>query len=92
MAALQATQRRVVALRYERDALWAIDQTQLPREESELELRSADEVAGAIRRLQIRGAPLIGVAAAYGIALELARDPAGLERAVRPSGQRAPRP
>ncbi len=33
-------------------------------------------MAGAIRRLAIRGAPLIGVAAAYGMALELARDPA----------------
>jgi S-methyl-5-thioribose-1-phosphate isomerase len=38
-------------------------------------------VAEAVRRLAIRGAPLIGVAAAYGIALELARDPAALDRA-----------
>jgi S-methyl-5-thioribose-1-phosphate isomerase len=37
-------------------------------------------VAQAIRSLAIRGAPLIGVAAAYGIALELARDPGSLER------------
>ena len=44
-----------------------------------LELRGAADVAGAIRRLAIRGAPLIGVAAAYGIALEVARDPSALE-------------
>jgi S-methyl-5-thioribose-1-phosphate isomerase len=44
-------------------------------------LRSAAEVADAIRRLAIRGAPLIGVAAAYGIAVELARDPAALDPA-----------
>jgi methylthioribose-1-phosphate isomerase len=40
-------------------------------------------VADAIQRLCIRGAPLIGVAAGYGLALELARDPHGLERASR---------
>jgi methylthioribose-1-phosphate isomerase len=71
----------VVALRYADGALWAIDQTRLPWREVELELRSADDVAGAIRRLSIRGAPLIGVAAAYGVALELARDPGALDRA-----------
>jgi methylthioribose-1-phosphate isomerase len=38
-------------------------------------------VAEAIRRLAIRGAPLIGVAAAYGVALEVARAPDSLERA-----------
>ena len=48
-------------------------------------MRTADEVADAIRRLAVRGAPLIGVAAAYGVALELARDPAPdtLERACQ---------
>jgi methylthioribose-1-phosphate isomerase len=81
MASIQAAHGSVVALRHERDALWAIDQTRLPGEERELELRTAEEVAGAIRRLQIRGAPLIGVAAAYGIALELAGDPDALESA-----------
>jgi methylthioribose-1-phosphate isomerase len=76
---------RVVAVRYETHALWAIDQTALPWHERELELRTAEDVAEAIRRLQIRGAPLIGVAAAYGVALELARDPSPqtLERACR---------
>jgi methylthioribose-1-phosphate isomerase len=62
-----------------------VDQRALPFEEVELELRTAEQVAEAIRTLAIRGAPLIGVAAAYGIALELARDPAPatLERACR---------
>ncbi len=79
---------RLVALRFEARALWAIDQTALPFEERELELRSAEDVAAAIKRLSIRGAPLIGVAAGYGVALELARgagpasgDPDLLERA-----------
>lgn len=46
-----------------------IDQTLLPDEEVWLEMRSCIEVADAIKRMKIRGAPLIGVAAAYGLAL-----------------------
>jgi methylthioribose-1-phosphate isomerase len=58
-----------VALRFEHGALWALDQTALPWHERQLELRTPAEVAGAIERLAIRGAPLIGVAAGYGVAL-----------------------
>jgi methylthioribose-1-phosphate isomerase len=78
-----ARPRHLVAVRYEAGALVALDQTVLPWEKVELRLEDAEQVAAAIYRLSIRGAPLIGVAAAYGIALALARDPsdAGLERA-----------
>lgn len=65
----------VVALRLHEGALRAIDQTLLPWEERELVLESAAEVADAIKRLAIRGAPLIGVAAGYGVAIELAHNP-----------------
>jgi len=84
MATARATSSTIVALRFDGTTLWAIDQTALPWRERELELRTADDVAGAIRRLAIRGAPLIGVAAAYGVALELARDfaPDTLDKAV----------
>ena len=71
----------MTALRFADGILWALDQTELPWRETELELRGADDVVDALRRLSIRGAPLIGVAAAYGVALELARDPDALERA-----------
>jgi methylthioribose-1-phosphate isomerase len=56
----------------------------LPWREEELALRSAEAVAEALKRLAIRGAPLIGVAGGYGVALELAADPGreGLERAT----------
>jgi methylthioribose-1-phosphate isomerase len=50
-----------------------LDQRRLPEEEVELECRSAAEVAEAIRSLAIRGAPAIGIAAAYGYALAVAR-------------------
>jgi methylthioribose-1-phosphate isomerase len=46
-----------------------LDQRRLPDDEIELRCRSAAEVADAIRTLAIRGAPAIGVAAAYGYAL-----------------------
>lgn len=46
-----------------------LDQTQLPDSEIWLETDDYRVVAEAIRRLQVRGAPLIGVAAAYGLAL-----------------------
>jgi methylthioribose-1-phosphate isomerase len=46
-----------------------IDQTRIPHEEVYLELSNYQEVAQAIREMKIRGAPAIGVAAAYGVAL-----------------------
>jgi methylthioribose-1-phosphate isomerase len=46
-----------------------IDQTRLPGEESYVECRTYEDVADAIKRMVIRGAPAIGVAAAMGIAL-----------------------
>jgi len=64
--------------------LFVLDQTRLPYEVHWLPLDSLDAVAGAIRRMQVRGAPLIGVVAAYGVALALSRNArdAGLARAV----------
>jgi methylthioribose-1-phosphate isomerase len=50
-----------------------LDQRRLPDEEVELECRTVAEVAEAIRTLAVRGAPAIGVAAAYGYALAAAR-------------------
>ncbi|MBI4300841.1 MAG: S-methyl-5-thioribose-1-phosphate isomerase [Chloroflexi bacterium] len=46
-----------------------LDQTRLPHEEVYLDLESHEDVARAIREMRVRGAPAIGVAAAYGIAL-----------------------
>jgi methylthioribose-1-phosphate isomerase len=46
-----------------------LDQTRLPGEEVYVECRDAAAVAEAIRRMQVRGAPAIGVAAAMGLAL-----------------------
>ena len=60
----------------QRGVLRMIDQSRLPDEVSILTCRSAEEVAEAIVTLKVRGAPAIGVAAAYGLALGLLDAPA----------------
>jgi len=52
-----------------------IDQTRLPFALETLALRTPEDAALAIRDMIVRGAPLIGITAAYGIALGLRRDP-----------------
>jgi methylthioribose-1-phosphate isomerase len=61
-----------MTLRWDRTRLFVLDQTALPHQERELECRTAAEVATAIREMKVRGAPAIGAAAAYGLALEAA--------------------
>jgi methylthioribose-1-phosphate isomerase len=59
--------------RLEDDAVVLLDQRRLPLEEVEVRCGSAAEVADAIRTMVVRGAPTIGVAGAYGLALAAAR-------------------
>lgn len=68
-------------------ALELIDQTRLPGELVSLRLTTVPDVIDAIKRLAVRGAPAIGVAGAYGVALAAAAsdprtDPAGFAAAV----------
>jgi methylthioribose-1-phosphate isomerase len=79
-------------VRYEEDGpkVVLLDQRRLPDEEVELECRSVADVVVAIRELAIRGAPAIGVAAAYALALAGARgedldEAAALLTAARPT-------
>jgi methylthioribose-1-phosphate isomerase len=74
-------------LRLEKDRVVFLDQRRLPTEEIEVECRSAAEVAQAIRAMVVRGAPAIGIAAAYGLALAatLGEDLAEAERVLRAS-------
>jgi methylthioribose-1-phosphate isomerase len=51
-----------------------IDQTRLPHEFIEIELATLADAAAAIKDMKVRGAPLIGVTAAYGLALALRAD------------------
>jgi methylthioribose-1-phosphate isomerase len=69
----------IAPLRFEDGTLLVLDQTRLPGEEVWLRCNSPAEVAEAIRRLAVRGAPAIGVAAAYGLALA---EPASFDAAA----------
>jgi methylthioribose-1-phosphate isomerase len=61
----------------------AVDQTRLPHEFVEARIESCDAAAEAIRSMLVRGAPLIGATAAYGVALAMRSDSsdAALDRA-----------
>jgi methylthioribose-1-phosphate isomerase len=74
-------------LRLEEDRVVFLDQRRLPAEVIEVECRTAAEVADAIRTMVVRGAPAIGIAAAYGYALAAGRgeDLTAAERVLRDS-------
>lgn len=57
----------IAPLKYENDTLYILDQTKLPGEEFYFEVKTKEEIWDAIQKLQVRGAPAIGVAAAYGL-------------------------
>ncbi|RLJ67750.1 S-methyl-5-thioribose-1-phosphate isomerase [Sulfurisoma sediminicola] len=57
------------------DAVVILDQTRLPRETAFVVLRGLADAAHAIRSMQVRGAPLIGATAAYGVALAIGGRP-----------------
>ena len=53
----------------ENNSIMLIDQTKLPVEFSIIEVTTVERLAEAIRRLEVRGAPALGVAGAFGVAL-----------------------
>ena len=66
---------RTIWLEPDGSTVGAIDQTQLPHRLSTITLSSLDDAARAIKSMQVRGAPLIGATASYGICLALWADP-----------------
>jgi len=79
-------------------AIGMIDQTLLPERLENIEVRSVEQLCEAIQSLRVRGAPALGAAGGYGVALTAARSaatapaapladiktPAGVLRAARP--------
>ncbi|WP_051280835.1 S-methyl-5-thioribose-1-phosphate isomerase [Anaerovorax odorimutans] len=57
----------IAPLKYENDKLLILDQTLLPGKTEYLEINTKEDVWDAIHKLRVRGAPAIGVAAAYGL-------------------------
>ena len=76
----------------EGDAVGVIDQRRLPHEFVTLSLHSMAECAEAIRNMTVRGAPLIGATAAYGICLALRDDPGDASLAAAYETLHATRP
>jgi methylthioribose-1-phosphate isomerase len=70
------------AVLWQGDHLRLLDQRRLPFEETHIDCRSAAEVAQAIRDLAVRGAPAIGIAAAWGVVLAARQDPSRLDAAI----------
>lgn len=58
-------------VKYIEDKMLILDQTRLPSEEVYLEMKTKEDVWDAIYKLKVRGAPAIGVAAAYGLYLSV---------------------
>jgi methylthioribose-1-phosphate isomerase len=80
------------AVDWDSGAIVAVDQTVLPAELRHLRLTTVDEVVDAIRRLVVRGAPVIGVTGAFGVAIAARQheEPGGRldQAAVRRDAQR----
>jgi methylthioribose-1-phosphate isomerase len=71
---VQGKPMRTIWLEPDGAAVGIIDQTQLPHALVTRRLENLDEAAHAIRAMLVRGAPLIGAAAAYGLALAMRQD------------------
>ncbi|MCE5233452.1 MAG: S-methyl-5-thioribose-1-phosphate isomerase [Xanthomonadaceae bacterium] len=80
---------RIRAVQWRDDHLRLLDQRRLPFEEAWLDCADADAVAQAIRDLAVRGAPAIGIAAAWGVVLAARR---GADLAAALATLRAARP
>src|ERR1700757_4003226 len=65
---------RTIWLEADSTSVGIIDQTLLPHRLVTRSLETLDQAAEAIRSMQVRGAPLIGAAAAYGVALAMRAD------------------
>jgi methylthioribose-1-phosphate isomerase len=60
---------RAVPFRFENNTFWLLDQRRLPFEEVWVPCQTARDIAAGIREMVVRGAPAIGVTAAYGMVL-----------------------
>jgi len=86
--------RSIQPIRWTGSQVVILDQTRLPQMEAYLRCEQVEQVAEAIRSLRVRGAPLIGIAAAYGIALAASKANGSLAERVERAAQllRATRP
>ncbi|HEY8683723.1 MAG TPA: S-methyl-5-thioribose-1-phosphate isomerase, partial [Rhodanobacter sp.] len=81
---------RIRAVQWQGDHLRLLDQRRLPGKEHWIDCRDAEQVTQAIRDLAVRGAPAIGIAAAWGVAMAAQQNAPleavlGMLRAARPT-------
>jgi methylthioribose-1-phosphate isomerase len=60
---------KIRTIRWQNGVVITVDQTKLPLETVNLKIKTVDDMAKAIRNLSVRGAPLLGAAAGFGLAL-----------------------
>lgn len=82
MSAFEQSHDSIRAVLWQRDHLRLLDQRLLPGEEACVDCRTPEDVAQAIRDLVVRGAPAIGIAAAWGVVLAAQRGQGGLDTAL----------
>ena len=79
------------SIKFENESVIYLDQTRLPLEEKYIETDDYERIASAIERLEIRGAPLIGIAAAYALALSIKGENQNTEERFQTAYQRLKR-
>ena len=79
---IEGRQQRSIWFDAAADQVCIIDQTRLPHEFAVHSLQTLEDACEAINSMRVRGAPLIGVTAAFGIYLSLRENPASLETAI----------
>ena len=67
-------QNNYFSIKFENDSVIFLDQTKLPLEENYVETNDYERIATAIEKLELRGAPLIGIAAAYALTLSVRKN------------------
>ena len=80
---IEGRQHRSIWYEAETDRVCIIDQTRLPHDFAIRTLRTLEDACEAISAMRVRGAPLIGVTAAFGVYLALRENPASLDTAIR---------
>lgn len=73
----------VQAIQWQSGALRLLDQRLLPLEERYIDCRSAEDTAAAIHDMVVRGAPAIGIAAAFGLVLAVRANPSSFDAAEK---------
>ena len=78
----------IIPVKFSGKRLLILDQTKLPGEQKYLEIQSKEDIYVAIKKLRVRGAPAIGVAAAYGLYVSLRDSTATSLEAFREEARR----